>query len=203
MFSILEVSKFTGLLATAVLSANLLLGILIATRYKKTAWWHRLPLFVKKIGLFTLHNITAYVGLALAVLHPVLLLFEEGHRYSIITIFFPINAPAQPWINALGTAALFLLLVVVITSIKKVRKSITFRRWKVVHLAAYAAAVLFLIHGLLINTELKDQAVDLFDAERMVSFFSFIFLLVAAVFRIIFYQKEKRKRSVAIIKSNT
>ncbi len=196
MNSVLEVSKIVGLIATAVLSANLLLGILISTRYKQTVWWHRMPPFVRKMGLFTLHNITAYIGLFLAMLHPFLLLFETGHRYRLLTIIFPIDAPAQKWINALGSAALLLLFIVVFTSIKKVRKQFAYRSWKAIHLTAYAAAVLFLMHGLLINNELKNVAVDLFDAERMVSLFCFMALLAAGLLRLRFYQKRKRIRAL-------
>jgi DMSO/TMAO reductase YedYZ heme-binding membrane subunit len=201
MNPVLEFSKIIGLIATAVLSANLLLGILIATRYKQTVWWHRMPPVIKKMGLFTLHNLTAYIGLSLAILHPFLLLFETGHRYSLLTIFFPVNTPAQQWINALGSAALLLLLIVVITSIKKVRKQFAFRNWKAIHLAAYAAAALFLIHGLLINNELKNEAVDLFDAERMVSLFCFLALLAAGLLRLRFYLKRKSGKRLPAIKS--
>ena len=192
MPDVLTLSKYTGLLATALLSANLLLGMFIATRYKQTKWWHRMPLFLKKTGLFRIHNLTAYVGLLLALLHPFLLLFESGHRYQWLTLIFPIDAPAQPWINALGSAALLLLVAVVITSVKTVRRQFAFRTWKAIHLAAYGAAVLFLIHGLLINTQLKETTVDLFDAERMVSLGCFAGLMVAAFLRLRYWFKRKK-----------
>ncbi len=62
----LDLSSTLGLIATAVLSFNILLGILLSTGYRRSPLWKRMPVLVKKISVDDLHNWTAYVAFVLA-----------------------------------------------------------------------------------------------------------------------------------------
>ncbi len=44
-----------------------------------------------------------------------------------------------------------------------------YRACKNIHLVSYGTAILFLIHGMVLDPTLKDQPLDLLDAEKMVS----------------------------------
>lgn len=79
----LDISSTIGLIATGVLTFNLLLGMLLSTAYRRSPLWKKLPGWVKKISLDDLHNWTAYVALALALAHPLLLLPDASLRYRL------------------------------------------------------------------------------------------------------------------------
>ena len=91
MFSFLELSSYLGLLATGVLTLNILLGMMISTAYVKQAYWKKLPEKIRNWDILNIHNWTAYVALVLVFLHPLLLLFDPATKFKLIDIFFPVN----------------------------------------------------------------------------------------------------------------
>ena len=123
----LDLSSTLGLIATAVLSFNFLLGILLSTAYRRSPLWKRMPALVKKVSLDDLHNWTAYVALALALAHPLLLLVDKSLRYRVSDIVLPVFAPHQPLWTLLGSLALYALIVVIITTQKAVKRRLGFR----------------------------------------------------------------------------
>src|SRR5579863_3912445 len=98
----LDWSSTLGLIATGVLSFNLLLGILLSTAYRRSPLWKRMPDFVRAISLDDLHNWTAYVALALALAHPLLLLVDKSLRYRPVDIVVGVSAPHQPLWTVMG-----------------------------------------------------------------------------------------------------
>lgn len=187
----LDLSAYTGLVATAVLTFNLLLGMLVGTAYKKHELWKRLPARMQQINVLDLHNWTAYVALLLVLLHPLLLLFDASTKFRFIDIVFPIDAPHQKLPVAFGTVAMFAVVLVIITTQKAIKRRLSFRAWKNMHLISYVTAVLFVIHGVLLDPQLKDRPVDFFDAEKVVSEASALILMAATVVRYRYYLKTK------------
>jgi hypothetical protein len=102
----LDISSTIGLIATAVLTFNLLLGMLLSTAYRRSPLWKKLPPLVKRVSIDDLHNWTAYVALALVLVHPLLLLPDATLKYRLTDIVFPIHAPHQPFWTVLGSLAL-------------------------------------------------------------------------------------------------
>ena len=191
-FDFVDLSSTTGLIATGVLTVNLLLGVLLSTRYKTTLLYQRLPPFMRRVSVYTLHNYAAYTGLALAALHPSLLLFAKAEHFRIRDLFFPVlGAPHQRYLYSLGALAFYGLLTGVITSTVGVRKWFSNRTWKRIHSVAYAATPLFLIHGLLVDPKLTDKPVDLIDAEKVLSEAGIILFVLAVWFRLR-YERQKR-----------
>lgn len=189
--TILDASAYTGLIATALLTLNLLLGMLLGTAYKKHPLWKRLPSRIQQLGVLHIHNWTAYVALLFVLVHPFLLLFDASTKFSFIDLVFPINAPHQKLPVALGTVALFALLLVIITTQKTIKKRLGFRTWKNIHLVSYGTALLFIIHGILLDPQLKDRPVDFFDAEKVVSEACAIVLIAASIVRYNYYLKKR------------
>ena len=185
----LQVSAYTGIAATAVLTINFLLGMLVSTNYRKLSLWQKAPLFMRKFNLVDVHNWTAYVALLLALVHPVLLLFDPSTKFKLVDIIFPINAPTQRFFVALGTVSLLALIVIIVTTQKVIKKKIGFRTWKNIHLAAYPLALLFIVHGVVMDPQLKNRPLDLLDAEKILSEVCFIALAGAVFFRLC-YQKK-------------
>jgi len=90
----IDLTSYAGLVATGLLTFNLLLGLLLSTRYNPVARWpHR------RLPLFDLHNWTGYVALAVVLLHPVLLLPSATAKFGWLDIVLPFWAPDQPIIN--------------------------------------------------------------------------------------------------------
>jgi sulfoxide reductase heme-binding subunit YedZ len=192
----LDLSSTLGLIASCVLTFNFLLGILLSTAYRRSPLWKRLPEWVKKISLDAVHNWTAYVALVLALAHPILLLPDATLKYHVVDILFPVNAPHQAFWTVLGALTLYALIVVIITTQKVIKNRLGFRAWKNIHLISYGTALLFVVHGIFMDPELKDRPVDWFDGEKMISELCGLALLVATVIRYRYYRR-KQKRVVA------
>jgi sulfoxide reductase heme-binding subunit YedZ len=179
----LDWSSTVGLIATAVLSFNLLLGILLSTAYRRSPLWKRMPPFIRGVSLDDLHNWTAYIALALALAHPILLLGDKSLRYRVSDIVLPVSAPHQPVWTVLGSLALYALIVVIVTTQKSVKRRLGFRVWKNIHLISYGTALLFVIHGIFMDPELKDRPVDWLDGEKLISEICAIVLVAATIIR--------------------
>lgn len=187
----LDLSASTGLVATIVLTFNFLLGMMISTTYKKHKYWKSLPQRIKQINVYNLHNWTGYFALLLVLLHPFFLLFDKTAKFKLIDIFFPINAPTQKVFVALGTLSMFALIIVIVTTQKVIRDKMSFRAWKNIHLISYATAMLFVVHGIVMDPLLKNRPIDIFDAEKVVSELCLIILIVASYLRYKFHNKTK------------
>jgi predicted ferric reductase len=155
-----DLTSYLGLATVYLLSANVLLGLLMSARYNP---WKRWP--HKRINILKFHNWTAYVGLGLAVLHPIPLLFMEKPHFVVLDILFPVSSPEQPLINSLGAIALYLLAFTVVTSIY--RAEIGRQRWKPLHYLTYVVAALFIVHGSVTDQHLDNSPMDLLDAEKV------------------------------------
>ena len=169
MIDPIELSNYAGLGAIGLLTLNILIGLLLATKYNPVRRWpHR------RINTVMIHNYTGYAAIALVLVHPAFLLLPNRVDFRVIDLFYPMNAPKQPWINTAGAAAAYLLVVVVATSY--VRFRIGRRWWKRVHFVTYALFPLYAVHAMLTDPALKDGAIDYLDGEKV-----FIELCIAAV----------------------
>jgi len=189
----LDLSSTLGLIATCVLTFNILLGILLSTAYRRSPLWKRMPGWVKKISLDDVHNWTAYVALVLALAHPVLLLPDAALKYRVVDLLLPVNAPHQAFWTLLGTLALYALIVVIVTTQKVVKNQLGFRAWKNIHLISYGTALLFVVHGIFMDPELKDRPVDWLDAEKMLSELCGLVLVAATVIRVRYHRRHLRR----------
>jgi methionine sulfoxide reductase heme-binding subunit len=188
----LDVSSTLGLIATAVLTFNLLLGMLLSTAYRRSSLWKQLPAWLKKVSLDDWHNWTAYVALALALAHPLLLLPVAAERYRLTDILFPVHAPHQPLWTCLGAIALYALIVVIVTTQKRVKNRLGFRAWKNIHLISYGTALVFVVHGIFMDPELKDRPVDWLDGEKLLTEVCAVVLVVATAVRYRYYRRAQR-----------
>lgn len=156
----IDISGDAGLVAITLLTINILLGMLMSTKYNPVrSWPHR------RVNTLKLHNWTGYLALAVSAVHPSIILLSSTAHFRLIDIVYPVHAPRQPWINTLGAAALYLLAFTVVTSY--FRFEIGRRWWKRMHYVTYALFVLFASHALLTDPALKDLPLDPLDAEKV------------------------------------
>ncbi|MDE3252831.1 MAG: ferric reductase-like transmembrane domain-containing protein [Bacteroidota bacterium] len=195
MFTItfLDLSAGMGLCATGLLTLNILIGMVLSTAYKRSVYWKKLPPKLREISMDDLHNWTAYLALFFVCLHPLFLLLDSGNQFSFRDIFWPLQAPKQPNMVLLGTLSFYALLIVIISSQKIIKQNISFRFWKNIHLISYGTALLFLIHGLQMDPELKDRPTDYLDAEKFFSEACILIVLIASFIRYRYHLQSQNK----------
>ena len=131
--SALDLCSYLGLGAVGAVTVNLLLGMLMSLRYSPLRHWpHR------HINIFLLHQWTAYAAIALTVTHPVVLLFLHTPRFRLFDILWPVDSPLQPKINLAGAGALYLLLLVFLSSLLRLR--IGRRVWRSLHYLRFSGS---------------------------------------------------------------
>jgi len=185
--SAIELSSYFGLAAMTLLTLNILLGLVMSVKHNPVREWpHR------RVNTFKIHNWTAYVALSIAAIHPIIILFSSTAKFSPIDIIYPVNAPKQPWINVLGALALYSLAFVVVTSY--FRRELGRKTWKSLHFTAYATAVLFYIHGILTDPNLKDQPIDFLDGEKVYVELCMLLVIVAVAMRIRWQMRQPAPR---------
>jgi predicted ferric reductase len=154
-----DLSADLGLVAVGTVTANLLVGCLMAMRYSPWRCWpHR------KFDVFRLHRCTGYVSLAVVILHPLPLLFSTTH-FRLVDILYPVHSPSQPFQNSIGAIALYCVVIVVTTSY--FRLWLGRRIWKAFHYVIYVGGVALFWHSIFTDPTLKKMPVDPFDGEKV------------------------------------
>ncbi len=158
--SLLDLCSYLGLGAVGAATVNLLIGMLMSLRYSPQRLWpHR------HVNLFWLHQWTAYLTVAFTVTHPAVLLFLKTPRFRLFDILLPIESPLQPKLNLAGAAALYLLLLVFISSL--LRNRIGRPLWRRLHYLVFPAAALLFLHSILTDPNLTDGHPDLLDGGKV------------------------------------
>ncbi len=184
--SILDLSAYIGLVAVGAVTINLLLGMLMAFRYSPVRYWpHR------RINYFRLHNWTGYIALSVAVLHPIVLLFNKTTRFRVIDLVFPIHSPSQPLENTIGAIALYMVAIVVLTSYMRAR--LGRRIWKAFHFTTYVAAVALFWHSIFTDPDLKNSPVDWLDGGKVFVETCMGVIVVISILRWRYAQRKSRQ----------
>ena len=158
--TILDLCAYFGLAAVGTATANMVLGLLIALRYSPVRLWpHR------RLNIFRLHNWTAYFVLLLIVLHPAVLLLGGSTHFSLADVLLPIQSPVQPKLNTVGAAAFYVLLIVIVTSLFRLRMARSL--WRKLHYLVFPAFVLMFIHSMFTDPALSNGKVDLVDGGKV------------------------------------
>jgi len=158
--TILDVCAYLGLAAVGTATVNMLLGLLIALRYSPVRLWpHR------RMNIFRLHNWTAYLVLLFIVLHPLVLLLRSSTHFGWIDVVFPIHSPVQPTLNSVGAVSLYVLLIVIFTSL--FRLYMPRPLWRKLHYLVFPAFVLMFIHSVFTDPALSNGKVDLLDGGKV------------------------------------
>ena len=155
----IDVSSVVGLIAVGIFTAQILLGLLLSVGYNPRRQFPR-----QNIKLFTFHNWLGYIGLATALIHPLIMLLSSTAGFRLFDIVVPIWSPTPPFPTTLGALAFYLVAFVVLTSY--FRQVFGRHRWKQLHYTSYAAAAVFYVHGTLSDPLLQNRPIDFIDAEK-------------------------------------
>jgi len=176
VISILDLCAYLGLGAVGAATVNLFLGMLMSLRYSSVrSWPHR------HINIFALHQWTAYLTIAFTLTHPLVLLFVKEPRFRVVDLLWPIHSPLQPKLNLAGAGALYLLVLVLASSLLRTR--IGRPLWRNLHYLVFPAAVLLFLHSILTDPLLKDGHPDLLDGGKVFVEIASLLSFVAVVIR--------------------
>jgi predicted ferric reductase len=182
----LDLCSYLGLGAVGGATLTLLLGLLMSMRYSAVRHWPH----YHRLNIFLLHRWLAYSTLALAVCHPLVLLFLHTPKFRVVDIVWPVHSFLQPKLNVTGAVALYLLLLIVISSL--LRHRIGRPIWRRLHYLAFPAAAALFLHSILTDPLLKDGKPDLLDGGKV--FIEIAFLLSAAAVAARFHLRRRGLR---------
>ena len=182
----IDVSSVAGLIAVGIFTTQIVLGLLLSVGYNPVRHWPR----VRGVKLFTFHNWLAYIGLTVALAHPLILLTSSTAGFRLFDIVVPIWSPTQPIPNTLGAIAFYLVTFVVVTSY--FRTAFGRHTWKLLHYTAYAAATVFCVHGVWADPLLKNRPPDFIDAEKAYVEGCAILILAATIWRFKYGRRTHR-----------
>ncbi|MDB4949466.1 MAG: Ferric reductase domain protein transrane component, N-terminal domain [Gemmatimonadetes bacterium] len=186
-----ELAADAGLVAVGLLTLNVLIGLLMAVKYNPVrSWPHR------RVNTFKIHNWTAYVALSVCVLHVLLLLRVPKPAFGLFDVLVPVRSPLQPVENTIGAVALYAVAFVVVTSYNRLR--LGRRLWKRLHYTAYAAALLFYVHGILTEPNLKGQPVDYIDGEKVFIELCMLAVIGASAWRVVYLRRHPKGRKARL-----
>jgi sulfoxide reductase heme-binding subunit YedZ len=192
--TVLDLCSYLGLGAAGAITVNLLLGMLISLRYSPVRMWpHR------HVNLFALHQWTAYLAIALTLTHPVVLLFQSTRHFRVVDLVWPLHSPLQPKLNTVGALALYLVVLLVGSSL--LRRQIGRPLWRRLHYAAFPMMVLLFLHSILTDPELKDGHPDLLDGGKVFLEIACVVSVAAVVARVWLHGRglrAQRKQSAQV-----
>jgi predicted ferric reductase len=130
--------RASGLVAYALLSASVLLGVAVRAR--------ALDGVMKRPWVYEAHQTTSVLSLVALFLHLGLLLANRHIPFNIVTMLVPFASDWRPLPTGLGIIGLYLMLALTISSY--MRGLIGQRTWRVLHYASFAAWVVACGHGI-------------------------------------------------------
>jgi DMSO/TMAO reductase YedYZ heme-binding membrane subunit len=83
----------------------------------------------------------------------------------VYDIVWPVASPLQPLVNLAGAGALYVLVLVFVSSL--LRTQIGRPIWRSLHYLVFPAAVLIFLHSILTDPNLKDGHPDLLDGGKV------------------------------------
>ncbi len=187
--SLLDLCSYLGLCAVGAVVVNLLIGMLLSMRYSPLRLWpHR------RLNLFALHRWTAYLAMVLVLAHPAVLLFLHEPRFRVVDVLWPLHSYLQPTLNTIGALALYLVALVLITSLLRIR--IGRRLWRRLHYLVFPMAVLMFVHSIYTDPNLKDGHPDLLDGGKVFLEIAALLIVAAISMRVRLHGRGLRPKRV-------
>jgi methionine sulfoxide reductase heme-binding subunit len=131
-------TRGSGVVALALLTASTVMGVLTAGRWRSERW--------PRFAVAALHRNLTLVVLCFVGIHVATTIADGYAPIAVKDVFVPFGSRYRPLWVGLGAVALDLLLAIAISS--ALRKRIGYRAWRLLHWVAYATWPLALAHGL-------------------------------------------------------
>ena len=172
-------ARASGIVAWVLLTTSTLLGILLSTRLLKP--------FDRPAWLLDLHRWLSTLTIFGVVLHLAALVADSYVHFGVADLLVPLASSWRPLAVAWGIVAMYLLVVVQVSSL--LMKKLPKKLWHGIHLASYAIFVGVSIHSLMAGT---DKGVPLFQALAV----ALVTLMIAFTAVRLVYTGKPRTRQV-------
>jgi sulfoxide reductase heme-binding subunit YedZ len=139
------VARSSGMVAWALITLALVWGVLLATRvlkpYDKPGW------------LLDLHRWLGALTVGFVAVHLVALVADNYVTFTLLDLVVPFGSDYQRFAVGLGVLAMYLLIVVQVSSVymRKIPK----RWWRAIHVWSYVAVLLTSWHAVLAGTDIS------------------------------------------------
>ncbi len=131
------VTRGSGVVALLLLTASVLLGVTVATRWRAPTW--------PRFAVTNVHRNVTLLSIFFVAVHVVTTVADGYAPISLTAAVVPFDSPYRPLWLGLGAIAFDLLLALVATSLA--RKWIRPQFWRALHWLAYAAWPVALLHS--------------------------------------------------------
>ena len=136
-------ARATGLTAFAAISLSIVSGEALRTSV--------LDFLATNRALRRLHDFTTALWLPLVAAHVLTLVLDRTARITVRDVVVPFQVAYAPWQIGLGTVALDVLIVVVVTS--WLRRHMSNQLWQWIHRTSYVAFVAIFFHAVSAGTD--------------------------------------------------
>ena len=136
-------NRATGLIDLVLFTAVVVMGI-VATSRRSPSWWPR-------FATVSLHRSLSLLAVALLAVHIGAAVVDSYVNIRWLDVIVPFAGSYRPFWLGLGTVAFDLFLAVAVTSLLRFR--IGPKAWRAVHLLAYGAWPVAVVHGLGTGTD--------------------------------------------------
>ena len=133
-----DVARVGGLMAYALTTASVLIGILLSLKWRNETW----PRFVTN----ELHRFVTLVGLVFVGVHTLAVALDPFIGFTPLEVIVPFAAHYRPLYVALGIVAAYVAIAVYLS--ERLRSRIGYDWWRRFHFLAFAVFVLATVHGL-------------------------------------------------------
>lgn len=147
-----DLARSTGYVALLAFTAATALGALGSTRGATMQPADLDRRYLRQMA----HRSAALTGLVMLALHVIVILLDTFVSVSVLGVLIPFTAGWSPFAVGLGTLGLYAIIAAAVSGAMRGRLATSIhmtRRWRAVHLAAYAGWVLSMGHGLLAGTD--------------------------------------------------
>jgi sulfoxide reductase heme-binding subunit YedZ len=164
-------TRSTGTVAYLLLSAATLWGLVLSSKIVQEA----VP-----AGLaMALHNVLAWLAVALAGFHAFVLLFDGYYAYRFSDVLLPFVGPYRPLWVGLGMIGFYLALLT--SASFRWRKWLGPKRWRALHSLTFVAYALVTVHGLTAGTDSQNPGMQaVYIGSSLLVFFLTTYRLLAA-----------------------
>jgi predicted ferric reductase len=183
-------SRSSAFAAYLLLWLSMAFGLLITNRMARL--WPGGP------AAFDLHQHVSLLALVFSLFHALILLGDQYIQSKLTDVLLPFGLIAyRPFWVGFGQVGFYLLALVTLTFYA--RKLLGGQRWRVIHMASYAAFVLAAFHGVYSGTDtLASGAVAMY----VVTVISVIFLTIYRVLSVILVRQKETVATVPVSHRN-
>ena len=107
---------------------------------------------------------------------------RPSSHFGWMDVLWPVHSYLQPKLNLAGAAALYLVVLALVSSL--LRKQIGRPLWRSLHYLVFPCAILLFLHSILTDPNLKDGHPDLLDGGKVFIEISLLLSVAATAIRI-------------------